>query len=197
MKLIAISGGIGSGKSVAARVLRVLGFEVYDTDVRAKQLMDGSADLKRTIADEICREAILADGRIDRVALAAAVFASDTALARLNELVHGLVLDDLSSCAAQTAANGGAVLFVETALLYESGLDKMVDEVWEVTAPEELRVRRVLRRNPGMTEAQIRARIDAQSRTVPVSPHPCVCRIVNDDLTPVLPQLLALVERER
>lgn len=195
MKIIAITGGIGSGKSVVARMLRAMGHDVYDTDVRARQLMDSSAAVKQAIADDISAEAILPGGRIDRASLAAVVFADAAALSRLNALVHGVVIEDLRSCCEAAAAAGNEVMFVETALLYESGLDAMVDKVWEVVAPATLRIDRVLQRNPGMTADDIKSRIAAQNRTEVALPHPCVCTIVNDGLEPVLPRLLELLSK--
>ena len=184
--LTAISGGIGCGKSVVARIVSVLGYPVYDCDSRARALMDSDSAIKARIAREVCADAITADGSIDRKALAAAVFADENKLVKLNDIVHGAVKQDLLRW---RDAVGDSDAFVETAILYESGLDRMVDRVGLVTAPEDLRIRRVMRRN-GLDAAEVRARIEAQARTKVPEPHRNVITIVNDGVTPLLPQIL-------
>lgn len=75
MKITAITGGIGSGKSVVSEMLRTMGYPVYDCDSRAKVIMDGDEEIKQAIATQICGDAIDADGNIDRKRLGAVVFA--------------------------------------------------------------------------------------------------------------------------
>ena len=179
-RIIAITGGIGAGKSVVSRILTTLGFRVYDCDSRAKVLMDNSSEIKRRIAEEIASEAVV-DDEIRRDVLASVVFSDAEKLRILNSIVHHHVRCDI----AETAASCGVpVLFIETAILYESGLDK----VWDVTAPEDIRVERIINRNHCKAE-QARARIESQ-RIIVTDPHPAVHTIINDNLTPLLPQIL-------
>ncbi|TFU94732.1 dephospho-CoA kinase [Barnesiella sp. WM24] len=187
--LIAIAGGIGSGKSVVAQILRVMGHEVYDCDREARRLMDRDEEMKCRIAELISAEVILDDRSIDRRRLAEIVFADEIMLSRLNGIVHSAVRDDIARWAA---SRSGRPLWVESAIVYESGIDSMVDEVWEVTAPVELRVKRVMSRN-AMTRRQVMERIEAQSRNVTMRPHHCVKTIVNDEIAPLLPQILRLL----
>lgn len=189
MKITAITGGIGSGKSVVSEMLRTMGYPVYDCDSHAKGIMDADDEIKHAIATQICPEAIDAEGHIDRRRLGEVVFADSELLEMLNSIVHGAVRADFKVWAEATGADR---VWLETALLYESGIDRMVDGVWEVTAPEDLRIRRVMRRN-AMTPEQVKARIDAQQRTAHPEKHPYVDRIVNDDVQPLLPQVLALL----
>lgn len=91
MILIAITGGIGSGKSVVSEVLRLKGYKVLDSDIHARRIMDADAGIKARIAGEICCEAIV-DGNIDRRRLAAAVFFDAGLLGRLNAIVHPIIL---------------------------------------------------------------------------------------------------------
>lgn len=187
-KLVAIVGGIGSGKSVVARMVAAMGYDVYDCDSRAKALMDTDDSIKRSIADEVCAEAIVGS-KIDRRRLSAVVFSDLRKLERLNSIVHESVRSDLR---AWVFKSRGRVAFVETAILYQSSLDKMVDEVWEVTAPEEERVRRVMLRN-GMTAEEVRSRIKAQDDYVAERRHERVFAVVNDGATAVLPRVLELL----
>ncbi len=182
-QVIAITGGIGSGKSVVSRVVASMGFPVYDCDSRARRLQDSDPEMRRRIAEEVTPEALNPDGTLNRPALGQCVFANPDKLLRLNEIVHGAVAADLR---AEIARCRGPLFFVETAILYESGFDRMVDAIWEVTAPEELRISRVMARN-GLTVAEVKARIDVQR---PAGANPSHYLIINDGETPVLPQIL-------
>lgn len=188
-RLTAITGGIGSGKSVVSKVLAAMGFAVYDCDSRAKTIMNESAEIKRQIAVKVCAEAIGADGRIDRKCLRDRVFADKKALECLNGIVHGAVRADI---AAWRKATPRSRLFVETAILYESGLDKMADDVWEVDAPPELRLERVMKRS-GLEAAKVEEIMRAQAAHQPPARHPLTARLINDDVTPLLPQIEKLL----
>lgn len=188
MRLIAITGGIGSGKSIVSRILRIIGYEVYDCDSEARRLMSASDTIRRDIAARISPHVIHADGMIDRPALADIVFNDRGKLEALNEIVHSHVREDI----ARHAMEQQTVMFVETAILYESGLDRMVDEVWDVYADTEIRIRRVMARN-NITREQVEARIAAQNH-VPDTPHPHIIRIINDGVVPLLPQVERLID---
>ncbi|MDE6436166.1 MAG: dephospho-CoA kinase, partial [Muribaculaceae bacterium] len=88
--LIAITGGIGSGKSVVSRVLRAMGYPVYDCDSQAKAIMDADAEIHRRLCSEI-DAAVVTDGVIDRKRLAEIVFNDKAKLAVLNAIVHSAV----------------------------------------------------------------------------------------------------------
>lgn len=191
MKLIAITGGIGSGKSVVSRILRTMGHEVYDCDSEAKRLMDESREIKRRICEQISPAAVSADGKIDRTHLSSVVFADPAKLSILNSIVHSAVTDDIKAWRSQPHSRD--MLFVETAILYQSGLDRIVDEVWDVTAPDELRIARVIARNNCDREA-VAARIRSQV-FAPEHPHHTVREILNDNVTPLLPRIEALLAR--
>ncbi|MDE6265914.1 MAG: dephospho-CoA kinase [Muribaculaceae bacterium] len=186
-RIIAITGGIGAGKSVVSRMLTAMGHDVYDCDSRAKALMDNSGEIKRRIAEEIAAEAVDGD-KILRPVLAEIVFNNPDKLLILNSIVHQYVREDI---AREAAGSDAPVMFIETAILYESGLDRMVSQVWDVTAPEPVRIERVVARN-GCTADHARARIESQ-RIVVENPHHAVHTIVNDNITPLLPQVLHLL----
>ncbi len=184
---VAVCGGIGSGKSVVCRVLRAMGFKVFDTDAEARRIMDTDPEIHGRLKAEI-HPAAVAEGCVNRPLISEIVFADPQRLKALNEIVHGAVRSELEAWFGLQSKDA-AVCFVETALLYQSGLDRMVDEVWEVEAPEELRVQRVMARN-GLSEQQVRARIAAQS-VRPEREHLCVRRLVNDGVHPLVPQIEA------
>lgn len=187
-EIIGITGGIGSGKSVVSRILRILGHAVYDCDSQAKQLMDGSDCIKSRIMQEIDRRSVDDLGNINRKRLSSVVFSDKDALARLNEIVHGAVRQDLLEWVNRQAAQR---VWVETAILYESGLDKIVDKVWHVEAPLEMRIKRVMLRN-SVTRAQVEARIASQP-VVSDHKHPDISLIVNDGKLSLLQRIEGLL----
>lgn len=189
--IIALTGGIGSGKSVVATMLTIMGYSVYDCDSRAKALMDSSDEIKRTIAQDICAEAITPDGDIDRSRLSAVIFGNAEKLKRLNAIVHKEVRQDMMRWFA--SQDKSKPCFVETAILYQSGLDLVVDKVWEVTADTETRICRVMKRN-SMERQQVVDRIESQNSFKCDRRHSDVSVITNDGLTPLLPRVEALLK---
>lgn len=193
-KVIALSGGIGSGKSVVSRCLETMGFGVYDSDSNARRLVDSSPDIIAAIARDISRDAVnLETMVVDRATLGEIVFNDESMLRRLNEIVHAAVKDDIVRWVS--CHDGSRPVFVETAILYQSGLDRMVDEVWEVFAPVEVRIQRVMSRN-GLTRGQVLARINSQDAYRPDVVHPQTRVIINDGLVPVVPAIIALLEKQ-
>ena len=202
LKTIAVTGGIGSGKSVICRMLSAMGYAVYDCDSRAKALMDSSEEIKASIKEQICGDAVKeCDGGyvIDRRVLASVVFSDSEKLAMLNSLVHGAVKSDIGRWrqSKDGMAKGGRV-FIETAILLESGLDRMVDEVWEVWAPAEVRIARAMARD-NVSRDQIESRVANQmllSEVEGISIAPMIRTVINDDQHPVLPRVLSLLSEQ-
>lgn len=192
-RLTAISGKIGSGKSVVAKVLTVLGYPVYDCDLRARALMDRDMDIHRRLADEISPE-VVSEGQIDRKLLSQIVFVDKSKLALLNDIVHGAVRRDLEQWRQQMAAETVRRLFVESAILFESGLDHIVDDAWIVETDHETRIRRVMARN-GCSRTEVEARIASQHTPVRQAQESGLSYdiLINDDTTPLLPQIITLL----
>ena len=188
-RLIAITGGIGSGKSVVSRILHILGYPVYDCDSRAKALMDADCEIKRRLIEEIDESAV-ADGIIDRRRIAAIVFEDAEKLSVLNAIVHGAVKEDIARWVGEQDSD---FTFVETAILYESGLNTMVDAEWRVESPLELRIDRTMRRN-NLSRAQVESRIAAQRIEAPADAPPLrMFTILNDEKNALLPQIEELI----
>lgn len=192
MKKIAVSGGIGSGKSVVCKILRTLNNRVYDCDSRARTLMDSNKAMIEILSLEFGDIILDCEGNINRPELAKIVFADAEKLRRLNEIVHGEVRDDLNKWFELCNKEGCEKAFVETAILYQSGLDRMVDEVWEVEAPERVRIERVTKRNTISVE-EVESRIRAQQAHVVENPHPHTVIVINDGVMPLLPQIESLL----
>ena len=191
MKLIAITGGIGSGKSTVSHALEAMGFIVYDCDSQAKRLTDCSPEILSRIAAEISPTALNDDGTLNRKALADIVFNDSSSLGCLNAIVHSAVLNDIRQW-IECHRNSQALLFIETAILYQSGLDKLVDEVWHVEAPKNIRLTRVMQRNNLIAE-EVEARINAQDSFRPEELHPRIFTILNDNTAALLPQIKSLL----
>lgn len=188
--MIALTGGIGSGKSVVARILRIKGFTVADTDSLARRIMDADSTIKEAIAAKIS-PACIADGAIVRPVLSEIVFNDKRKLHILNEIVHSAVKAELKRMAD---AHTDKFIFVETALPYSGGLWSMCLAEWRVDAPVHVRVDRVGRRN-GLSKEQVLARIKSQEAellTPAGAPRPRI--IINDGYASVLRQVNRLLE---
>lgn len=154
---VAVCGGIGSGKSTVCRMFEARGAAIYDSDARAKALMCESEALREAIVaafGEGCYE----NGQLNRQYLAGKVFGSKEQLATLNSIVHPAVKEDFVRWAAEQE---GDYCILESAILFESGFDALVDKTVAVLAPQPLRVMRAMERD-GATKEQIEARIKAQ-----------------------------------
>lgn len=157
MKVVGLTGGIGSGKSTIARLFSALGIAVYDSDTEAKKLINTSAEIKKRIVEVFGAEAY-AEEVYNRAYMADIVFRNPDKLAVLNSIVHPVLADDFNQWVAlQTSA----YVIKEAAILFESGSYKNCDFIITVTAPETLRISRCMSRD-GSTEAQVRARMAQQ-----------------------------------
>ncbi len=189
--LIAITGGIGSGKSAICHCLSTWGFQVYDCDSRAKALMDRDPQIHRRLREEISPDTVT-DGTIDRHRLSEIVFSNPEKLNALNSIVHGRVTEDLLRWRNDNKEE--PLLFVETAILLESNLHNEVDEVWLADAPETTRLRRACLRD-SVTEEAIIARMRRQRRVCQEDITVPLLIVENDGHHPVIPQLSRLLAR--
>jgi len=192
VKLIAITGGIGSGKSVVSHMLQVMGYQVYDCDSRAKLLMVQDENVQQLLVQEFGNHTYLSDGSINREHLSKVAFSDESSLARLNAIVHPATALDIQRWANAQADQGAKLAFVETALLRTAGLDLVVDEIWHVTAPDEIRISRVMARS-GLTAQQVKDRMAAQVNEDVVMEGEKV--IINDNDTAIMPQVSCLLNQ--
>lgn len=156
--IIGITGGIGSGKSTLSADLRELGFEVYDSDKEARRLQNEHPVIVQQLK-EIFGADIYNNNVLNRGAVAKLVFENKELLQQLNKVVHPVVKEDFENWIRKhTDCN---YLFMESAILFESGFNAFVDKVVVITAPEEVRIKRVVKRD-GVCAQQVRARIASQ-----------------------------------
>ncbi|MBO5875161.1 MAG: dephospho-CoA kinase [Alistipes sp.] len=154
---VAICGGIGSGKSTICQMFAERGVALYDSDSRAKVLMNESEELRKALIAEFGEECYI-DGALNRPYLASRVFGSEEQLARLNSIVHPAVKADFLRWAEEQEGN---YCILESAILFESGFDALVDCSVAVLAPTPLRIERAMQRD-NATREQIEARIKVQ-----------------------------------
>ena len=154
MYKVGLTGGIGSGKSKVAELLHDRGIAVYDSDSRAKALMNGDDALREALIAEFGAECYT-DAGLNRAWLAERVFNNEAELARLNAIVHPAVMRDFAEWAT---AQEGEYVVMESAILLEAGLESHVDVVVAVMAPKELRLERAMKRD-GATQEQIEERM--------------------------------------
>ena len=154
---VAICGGIGSGKSTVCQMFAERGVALYDSDSRAKALMNESDELRKALVVEFGEECY-ADGALNRSYLASRVFGSEEQLAKLNSIVHPAVKEDFLRWAEEQE---GDFCILESAILFESGFDAVVDKMVAVLAPLPLRIERAMARD-GASREQIEARVKAQ-----------------------------------
>jgi len=157
MMIIGLTGGIGSGKSTVAAMFKELGVPVYDSDQRAKYLMNTSKVIHDQLVALLGEEAFK-DGTLNRSYIAGKVFNDAELLAKLNNIVHPAVRQDFIDWSNDQDAN---YVIQETALLFENKAQELYDDVILVTAPKEVRINRVLDRD-NTTKEQVEARMNNQ-----------------------------------
>ncbi len=186
---VGITGGIGSGKSLVCHIFLCLGIPVYDADSRAKSLMMTDKILRDQIKKEFGAMSYYGDGTLNRTHIRKTTFGNPDKLSTLNKLVHPRVAVDYLQWA--DAHKGDAYLLREAALLYEAGSYTSVDKMIVVSAPEDLRIKRVMQRDLHLTEEDIKIIIKSQW------PEQEKLRradfiLCNDDKHMVIPQVLEL-----
>ena len=185
MLKILLTGGIGSGKSTVARILRVLDVPVFEADAAGRAVLATDSEVQQAIVGRF-GERLLKEGGIDRKAMASVVFHDPDALAALNAIVHPAVQAEFQRWVEQQRA---PYVVMEAAIVAESGMGRF-DRIVVVSAPQELRVKRVMLRD-GVEEAAVRARManqDSEEERLAMADHV----IRNNDTELVIPQVLAL-----
>lgn len=186
---IGITGGIGSGKSLICKMFNCLGVPSYDADSRAKRLMTTDGILVEAIKKEFGSLSYHSDGRLNREFIRSIVFNSKKRLQSLNGLVHPRVAIDYANWVESHSQHPYVIR--EAALLFESGSADLQDQVIVVSAPEDLRIARVLERDPQRTETEVKNIMKSQmSEEEKLKKADFV--IINDDTKMVIPQVLKL-----
>lgn len=157
MLKVGLTGNIGSGKSMAARIFEILQVPVFDADLEAKKILN-SPDVIQQISD-LFGKAVIHEGKVNRPALAQIVFSAKDKLGQLNQIIHPAVRDQFQKWTS-TKYDAPYVIY-EAAILHESGHYKNMGKIILVTATEELRKKRVMQRD-GIAENLVRQRMANQ-----------------------------------
>jgi dephospho-CoA kinase len=160
IKLVGLTGGIGSGKSTVAQMLRECGIPVIDADAIARQVVEPGLPAHGEIVGA-WPEVVAADGRIDRKRLGAIVFSNAASQARLEAITHPRIREQVAVQAAALEAAGHRLAFLEAALLVETGFYKQLEGLVVVSLGEATQVERVVARDACSRESAL-ARIRAQ-----------------------------------
>ncbi len=187
--IIGITGGIGSGKSTLSDLFRAESYLVYDSDKEARRLQNENQIIKQKI-QSLFGEVYTSEG-LDRSALAKIVFSSPNLLTQLNNIVHPVVREDFKLWSAANSSE--KLLFLESAILFENGLNKLVDKVIVITASEAVRIKRVVKRDK-VSDKQVRDRMANQiSEEEKISKADFV--IHSDDNLPLIDKMKLILEQ--
>jgi len=178
MKVIGITGGIGSGKSTVSQFLADLGAVIIDADKVGHEAFKPDTEVWREVVAAFGRQVLTPEGVIDRGKLGKIVFGSSESLARLNRIMHPRMYDMVKARLEEYRRQGVDVVVLEATLLLEAGWTPLVDEVW-VTIAREATVLKRLQERGGLSEPESLARIRSQISNEERVKHADV--IVNND----------------
>ena len=161
MRLIGLTGGIASGKSLVSRQLQELGAAVIDADRIARDVVQHGTPGWEMIVREFGKSVIGSDGELNRKTLGLLVFNNPTELERLNRITHPLILAEIERLLQKYGSGHESLVVLDAPLLFETGLGRFVDEVWVVTVDYQTQVKRLMARDR-LTEQEARQRIAVQ-----------------------------------
>ena len=161
MKVIGLTGGIGSGKSTMSQFLAELGAVILNADEVGHEAFEPDTEIWREVVAAFGRQVLTPDGNIDRKKLSEMVFGNAESLSRLNQIMHPRMYDMVKAQLEEYQQQRMSVVVLEAPLLLEAGWTSLVDEVWVTTAPEATVLKRLEERT-GLSQAESLARIRSQ-----------------------------------
>jgi len=189
MKKVGLTGNIGSGKSLVAKVFETLGMPVYNADAKAKDILDSPEVAKKVVA-AFSKSVVKKNGIINRETLADIVFSDKRQLAVLNNIIHPAVIDDFKTWGERNSASPYVIM--ESAILFDTEYYKLFEKIIIVSAMEETRIARVMKRD-NISEDSVRKRMQNQKAESEIIGKADFV-IVNDDKSLVIPQILCIHE---
>jgi len=186
--IVGLTGGIGSGKTTVAQIFKSLGIPVFVADEESKKLLDSDLELQKQLKD-LLGDDLVKEGKVDRPYMASLIFNDADLLQKANALIHPAVGRAFKSWHQNQSA---PYAIREAAILFESGSHQDCNSIVVVSAPEELRLRRVMKRS-GETEEQVKSRMNKQW---PQSKKEALADylIFNDHREMLIPQVLKVHE---
>lgn len=185
MKKIGLTGGIGSGKSIVSRIFSCLQVPVFSADDEAKIIMESDQDVQMALK-ELFGEQLYSGGKLNKNMLGELIFNNKMNIANVNAIVHPVVVERFNRWAENNAESD--FIIMEAAIIFETGVNRYLDMVINITAPEELRIDRVCKRD-GVSKEKVIARINNQL-TEKERIRNADINIVNDEKSMLLPQVL-------
>ncbi|MCO4813389.1 MAG: dephospho-CoA kinase [Flavobacteriales bacterium] len=154
---VGITGGIGSGKSIVSKILTAMNYPVYNSDIEAKRIVQENRKVRSQLIELFGKELYI-NNQLNRSYLASIIFNDDVALKKVNNIIHPQVRKDFETfCESQNKE----IVFNEAAILFETGGEKQFDQMVLVTADEDLRISRVMKRD-GIKKSEVQSRIGKQ-----------------------------------
>ena len=192
--IIGVTGGIGSGKSYICRIISSLGFPVYNCDAEAKKLMNTNKHIINSLKQLIGENSYDSEGNLNKSIIAQFLFANEENAHKINSVVHPVVKEDFRSWAS---AQNADLIFMESAILFESGFNDVVDNVITITAPPETRIERTIRRD-NTTREQVIARMNQQMQDeerVRLSDY-IICNNTNDNVEQQIKTIIETLSKQ-
>lgn len=188
-RIIGITGGIGSGKSVVSHLLQLMGVPIYISDIEGRRLMTTNRLIRQQLIDLLGDEVYL-DGKLNKPLLASYLFADKVHATQVNQIVHPQVKIDFRQW-VERQFSSVSLVGIESAILIEAGFSSEVDKIVMVYAPMNVRIGRVMQRDhisKEQVEQRIRAQMDDEEKLSQAH-----YTIVNDGEKPLIPQVLELI----
>jgi len=190
-KLIGITGGIGAGKSTVSTICKHLGFKVYNSDQRAKEIVSEDSIIKKKLISFFGNN-VYKNGVFDRKFLSDKIFNDKSSLQQINSIIHPAVKKDFNSWVINNSNE--KILFKESALLLESGAYKELDKIILIVSDKNLRVSRVLNRDQNRSKKEIESIIDKQIDEVDAIKYADIV-IDNNHKKMLLPSVIKEIEK--
>lgn len=187
---IGITGGIGSGKTVVSQLLNIMEIPVYISDIEAKRLTVSDPYIRDQLISLLGKEVYLDTNELNKPLLANYLFSNPNHAQIINGIIHPRVKEDFRDWTISLSSS--PIVAMESAILIEAGFANEVDKIVMVYAPYDVRVKRTVKRDSASKEAviqRIKAQMDDEEKKKTAN-----YIIVNDGITPLIPQVIKLVE---
>ena len=188
---LGITGGIGSGKSVVSRLLRIMDVPVYDSDTESKRLTVQDATIRQKLIDWVGPSVYLADGSLNKPYFASCVFSSSENASKANAIIHPVVKRDFLEWAERQKQAGHQLCAIESAILYEAKFEDVVEAVVMVSASLDTRIQRTMQRDGASYEVvmeRIKRQMDDAEKIQKAD-----FVVYNEEDRPLIPQLSEII----
>ena len=188
---LGITGGIGSGKSVVSKLLRIMDVPVYDSDTESKRLTVQDATIRQQLIDWVGPSVYLADGSLNKPYFASCVFSSSENVTKANAIIHPVVKRDFLEWAERQEQAGRQLCAIESAILYEAKFEDVVEAVIMVSASLDTRIQRTMQRDGASYEVvmeRIKRQMDDAEKIQKAD-----FVVYNEEDRPLIPQLSEII----